>query len=100
MAKSNDAHPEPTFSGDVLPGWLSEDTDTLPQNGCRQHPPDGRGYALTLALVVAGIGAVLVLGTWIGICVSDSADSDREALTVANLFTAQLDAEVQRWRGF
>lgn len=52
---------------------------------------------MSFAIIVAGLGGVFVLGTWVGVCVADAADSEREALVAAERFTAQLDATARLW---
>lgn len=57
---------------------------------------------MNFALAIAGIGVVYVLGTWIGVCISESrhhVDADRRALLLAAAVSAELEAEVSRWAG-
>lgn len=57
---------------------------------------------MNFALAIAGVGVVYVLGTWIGVCISESrhrVDSDRRALVLAGAISAELEAEVGRWAG-
>lgn len=53
---------------------------------------------MSLAFIVLGLGGAVVLGAWVGVCVADAADSEREALVAGNAFTSQLDAAAGLWR--
>jgi hypothetical protein len=47
-----------------------------------------------IALSLAGVAVVLVIGWWAAACLSDRA----RQTTVAEEFLADLDAEADRWR--
>jgi len=62
--------------------------------------PTGRRSHVNFALALAGIGAVYVLGIWIGVCLSEiyhRVDADRRALRLARELGAELDTEAGRW---
>lgn len=55
---------------------------------------------MDFALAVTGIGAVYVLGIWIGVCLSENyhrVDADRHALRLARELGTELDTEAGRW---
>lgn len=72
--------------------------DVNANSGSGQIGSKARGDLMTFALVIAGIGAVIVLGTWIGVCVADGRDSERDALEVGDAFLDELDMETRNWR--